>query len=362
MKRICLKNECIGCLNCYNLCKSSAIKLEKDELGFVYAQIDEGRCIGCNICKDKCPILLEQSQDILINECYACKNIDEEIRMKSSSGGVFYLLAKYIISKNGIVYGAAFDREFNVIHKKIDKIENIVELMGSKYVQSNLGNIYYEIKLELENKVMVLFTGTPCQVAALKSYLGKEYTNLYVQDFACHGVGSKKVLDKHISELELSNKLENITRINFRDKISGWKNFSLSILADKGSYIKDLSKDNFMKAFLKNLCLRQSCYNCKYKGDNRMSDITLADFWGIDNDFDDDKGVSAVIINTTKGKELFESIKDELVLKKVKYKDISENNICLEKSAIYNKHREDFIREVNTQMELSNIKEEYYKR
>ncbi len=365
MKRICLKEECIGCSNCYNVCKFGAIKLIQDELGFAYVEIDEEKCVICGACKNKCPILQNDKNPNLINECYATKNKDESVRLKSSSGGMFYEFAKHTISKGGTVYGAALDSTLNVVHKRIDTIEEISKLMGSKYVQSDVKDAYKDVKQDLEQEKIVLFTGTPCQIVALKVYLGKEYKNLYLQDFVCHGVGSKKILDKHIQEVKQEAELYNITNINFRDKISGWKKFSLSIKAKQGDYAKDLSNDNFMKTFLKNLCLRESCYKCKYKGKNRMSDITLADFWGVDkvvSDFDDDKGVSAVIINTGKGKELFENIKNNIITSKVEYEDISRNNICLENPPIYNRHRPDFIKDIESGIKLSEIKEEYYTR
>ena len=365
MKRICLKEECIGCLNCYNACKVEAIKLIQDELGFTYAEIDEEKCVKCAVCKNKCPILNTQEKQNLINECYATKNKDESVRLKSSSGGMFYEFAKYVISKGGAVYGAILDSTLNVVHKRIESIDEVGGLMGSKYVQSNVKNVCVEVKQDLEQGTIVLFTGTPCQIAALKVYLGKEYEKLYLQDFVCHGVGSKKVLDRHIQEIKQELELSNITDINFRDKASGWKRFSLSIKAKEGTYSKDLMQDNFMKTFLKNLCLRESCYKCKYKGEKRMSDITLADFWGVDKvitDFDDDKGASAVIINTNKGKELFENIKDNIITCKVEYDDISSNNICLENPPIYNRHRENFIKDIECGVKLSQLKEEYYTR
>ena len=366
MKVICSKEECIGCLNCYNVCKFGAIEVLKDDLDFIYAQVDGDKCVGCGACKWKCPILQKYNTEReLINECYASVNKDEEICSKSSSGGMFYELAKVVLDKEGVVYGAAFDSKFNVIHKRIDKLENIKSLMGSKYVQSDIGNIYGEVKKDLENELQVLFTGTPCQIAALNIYLGKQYDNLYLQDFICHGVGSKKILDKHISEIKQSYKLKNIKQMNFRDKISGWKNFSFSIYTKEGNYAEDLTKDNFMKTFLKNLSLRTSCYTCNYKGNKRQSDITLADFWGIEKvlpNFDAKNGVSAVILNTAKGKSLFENIKDKIVYEKVDFADISKNNICLENPPIYNRHRQDFIKDINEGIELSEIKEEYYTR
>ena len=365
MKEICKIEKCIGCLNCYNTCKSSAIELNEDNLGFLYAKKSLDKCIQCNMCEMKCPILKDDLREVYKYECFACKNKNEKIRLRSSSGGIFYLIAQEIINNKGIVCGAKYDKDFNVIHEIINKKEDIFELMGSKYIQSDLKNTFKGIHKKLEEGVLVFFTGTPCQVAALKVFLSKEYDNLITQDFVCHGVGSKKVLKQHIEEIKEKHKIKNLKKINFRDKISGWKNFSFSVLGENGKYSKDLINDNYMKIFLKNLCLRESCYNCKYKGTNRWSDITLGDFWNIEKiikDFDDDKGVSAVIINSSKGKEWFEKIKKDIIFKSVKYEDISKNNICLDTSAIYNTHRDDFIRDFKKGINLNELNKNYFKR
>ena len=365
MKEICQKEKCVGCLNCYNTCKFSAIKLIEDDLGFVYAEKDLDKCIQCGICENKCPILKDEINKINKQECYACKNYDNEIRLKSSSGGIFYLIAAEIINNNGIVFGAKFDKDFNVVHGMIDKKEDIELFMGSKYVQSNVGYIFKIIQQKLEKNVLVFFTGTPCQVAALKSFLNKEYENLITQDFVCHGVGSKNVLKQHIKEIKEKYKFKDLKKINFRSKATGWKNFSFSISDEKNQYSKDIINDNYMKTFLKNLCLRKSCYDCRYKKKNRWSDITLADFWNVDKvvkDFDDDKGVSAVIINSEKGQIWFNKIKRQITFKKVNYDDISKNNICLDNSAIYNTHRNEFIKDLKNGTKLNDINKNYYKR
>lgn len=365
MEYICDKKDCIGCLNCINVCKFNSIELFKDELGFVYPKINNDKCKKCNACRNKCPIVSKKKYVIEYRDSYACKNKDDNIRLNSSSGGIFYLLAESIISKKGVVYGAVYDKKFDVLHKRIDKISSIKEMMGSKYVQSDLKDIFKLVKKDLENDILVLFTGTPCQIVALKIYLNKEYNNLYLQDFICHGVGSKLVLDIHIKNIKEKYGLKNIDSINFRDKISGWKKFSFSISYNEKKYFKILTEDEYMKTFLKNLCLRESCYDCKFKGNNREADMTLADFWGIekiDKGFDDDLGVSAVILNTSKGIELFDLIKDKMITKRVEYSDISANNICLENPPIYNDNRNNFISDITKGIKLSELNDNYYKR
>ena len=365
MKEICQKEKCVGCLNCFNTCKFFAVNLVEDDLGFVYAEKDLDKCKQCGMCENKCPILNDEISNINKQECYACKNNDDDTRLKSSSGGIFYLIAEEIINNNGIVVGAAYDKEFNVVHKIIDKKEEIEQFMGSKYIQSNVGDVFNVIKQKLEDNFLVLFTGTPCQVAALKTFLNKEYENLITQDFVCHGVGSKNVLKQHIKEIKEEYNIKDLKKMSFRNKTTGWKNFSFSISDEKNQYIKDCINDNYMKTFLKNLCLRESCYDCKYKNKNRWSDITLADFWNVDKvikDFDDDKGVSAVIVNSEKGQKWFNKIKKRITFEKVNYDDISKNNICLDNSAIYNRHRDDFIKDFKNGTKLDDLDEDYYKR
>ena len=365
MKSVCNKKYCIGCLNCFTVCKFDAIEFFEDELGFIYPKINQNKCKHCNACKNKCPMLSNQSHNIKYYDSYACINKDDNIRLNSSSGGIFYLLAENIILRKGIVYGAVYDKNFNVLHKRIDNVLSIKEMMGSKYIQSDVKDVFKLVKKDLDNGILVLFTGTPCQIAALKIYLNKKYDNLYLQDFICHGVGSKVVLDIHIKSLKQKYGLKKINNINFRDKVTGWKKFSFSISAENKKYFQTIVEDEYMKTFLKNLCLRESCYICKFKGNNRQSDITLADFWGIeklDEELDDNLGVSAIILNTSKGIELFDLIKEKTVTKQVKYSDISSNNICLENPPIYNKHRNDFIKDIAKKMSLSELNEDYFRR
>ena len=361
MNEICSKKQCIGCLNCYNSCKFSAIKIVKDELDFLYPIIDGDNCKKCGLCKKVCPIL-SNSYNTQNNKCYACYNIEESIRLRSSSGGIFYLLAKFAIDNGGIVYGAGFNKKHQLIHMSAKNLKDLKKLMGSKYVQSNLNNIFLEIKSNLDSNILVYFSGTPCQVSALKKYLGKDYLNLITQDFICHGVGSNKVLNMHLDKIMQEYNIKRINKIDFRNKTTGWKNFSFSL---NKKYIKDLNSDIFMKTFLKNLCLRESCYHCSFKGNKRASDLTLGDFWQVENvikNIDDDKGVSCAIINTIKGEKIFSKIVDKMNLYEVSYDDISKNNIALEHTSIYNSHRELFIKNIIDNGDLSNIDDKYYRK
>ncbi len=313
MEQIIEKSKCCGCHACMNICPKHAISMYEDEKGFKYPKIDQDKCINCGMCKKVCPIInsKEIEKDI---KAYACYNINNDERLNSSSGGIFILLAKEIIKRKGIVFGASFDKDFNVNHSYADNEKDLNKFMGSKYTQSTIGETYKQVKDFLENDRYVLFSGTPCQIEGLKSYLRKDYEKLYTQDIICHGVPSPRVWKIYLDFLKNQEK-EKIRNVHFRNKDHGWSLFRMKVLFDTKTYSKSHQEDLFMKAFLSNLCLRDSCYNCSFKKKYRISDITLADYWGINNihpDMYDDKGTSLVIINSDKGKELFELIKDGL--------------------------------------------------
>lgn len=288
-----------------------------DNDGFLYPQVDEHLCINCGLCEKACPIIQTDSyQRTQEPDIYAAYSKNEKVRLNSSSGGIFYHIAGSIINTGGAVFGAAFDENFKVIHRSIEKIEDLTLFQGSKYVQSEIGNTYYEAKKMLDNGRVVLFSGTPCQIRGLYGYLGREYDNLYTQDLICHGAPSPKVWKLYLEHRE--NKAASKTRRTFfRHKKYGWKKYSVLFeYSNNTEYLCPVSKDAYMRGFLADLYLRQSCADCKAKGVVRESDITLADFWSIEAvypDMFDDKGVSLVLIHSEKGKRLFEEIDDYIV-------------------------------------------------
>lgn len=240
------------------------------------------------------------------------------------SGGVFTLLASLVIEKGGIVYGASFNNENTVEHIEIDKVNDLNKLRGSKYVQSKIGNTYSKIKDYLNQGRLVYFSGTPCQIDGLLAFLNKRYDNLILQDIVCHGVPSPKVWKKYLEQFNI----EEAAKISFRDKSTGWDSYSFTI-DQKEKFTQLSSQNEYMKIFLKDLCLRPSCYDCHSKSLHRNSDITLADFWGIKNicpELYDNKGTSLVFINSKKGKELFENIKQDIEYKKVNIEEASKYN------------------------------------
>lgn len=357
------KEDCCGCYACYNICPKQCITMKTDNEGFWYPNIDKNECINCNLCEKVCPIINPVKRVDSKKIAYASMNKDEQVRMKSSSGGIFSILAEYIIKNNGVVYGAAFDEDFNIKHKRILYSTDLDLLRGSKYVQSSIGDIYKQVKNDLENNNPVLFTGTPCQVEGLRSYLRKEYVNLITMDFICHGVPSPLVWEKYLKKMKKS-KQENIKNIYFRNKDIGWKLFSLKIIFDKRIYSNDLNNDLFMKGFLQDVYLRPSCYNCKFKKINRISDITVADFWGVENilpKMDDDKGISLIVVHSEKGKQLFDKLSEKMILNEVNLNEAIKYNPSMISSVKYNEKRNEFFLDLNSGENLTNLIRKYTK-
>ncbi len=340
---------CTGCHACYSVCPKDSISMVPDNEGFLRPVIDPSLCIGCRRCEKVCPIL-NKYEKTDIGSAFACINRNRDTRLQSSSGGIFTLLAEYVIKKGGIVFGAAFNSVLEVVHTAVDNVENIAKLRGSKYIQSTIGDTYKECKMYLESGRTVLFTGTPCQIGGLLSYLGRDYKNLITQDIICHGVPSADLWHEYLNSLKI--KPADSADINFRNKNHGWKNYGLSIPLENGTELLQGAKDNpFLKAFQNNLSLRKSCYGCHFKHKARQSDITLADFWGIRfvaEDMNDDKGTSLVITNSQKGKDIFDEIKSETVWRKVDFETAIAFNQSMFTSSPRPENREAFFEAVKT--------------
>ena len=346
------KDNCSGCHACANACPKNCIQMISDDEGFWYPQVDIEKCIDCGLCEKVCPIIHKwHPDDSCMTTAIAAINLNEEIRLKSSSGGIFTLLAENIIAKGGVVFGAAFADDFkSVRHICVDDIANLDKLRGSKYVQSKIGDTYKQAKDYLDSGRKVLFTGTPCQIGGLYSYLRTPYENLFTQDIICHGVPSPMVWEKYIEEHErkASSKTNIVT---FRNKENGWKAYSVFIGFDNyKEYLNNHSADMYIRAFLSDICLRPSCSNCQFKGVTRHSDITLADFWGIQNvlpELDDDKGTSLVLVHSDKGRYLLDKLSDKIKSQAVDIDIVEKYNPSVIKSVAANSKRSDFLKDIH---------------
>ncbi|MBM6840756.1 Coenzyme F420 hydrogenase/dehydrogenase, beta subunit C-terminal domain [[Clostridium] spiroforme] len=314
---ICEYTECTGCGMCVNCCSVNAIQMKKDKYGFYYPEIDNKKCINCGMCIKKCP---SNNSDIKGNEqieFYSAWNKNKTKRKKSTSGGIFGLLAENILLHGGLVSGVAWDEHFHAEHILISSIDELHKLNGSKYVQSHTNDIYKKIKEALQNDKVVLFSGTPCQNHALKSYLGQDYKRLYMIDLVCHGVPSEDVFERYLNERS-NNGNKKIKKIRLRHKKPYWDWCYVTIDFKNSKQYSELTvDDSYFTLFNVGYSLRKSCSKCKYTNLKRFGDITLGDFWGFTaNNFKQRNylmGVSLVLVNTSKGKQLFRYISDDIV-------------------------------------------------
>ena len=336
------KKDCCGCHACSNACPKQCITMQADNEGFLYPVVDKETCIDCGLCEKVCPVI-NQNEPHKPLHVYAAYNKNEEIRMQSSSGGIFTLLAEATINEGGVVFGAKFDKDWNVVHDYTETIDGIADFRGSKYVQSTIGNTYSQAKKFLQAGRKVLFSGTPCQIAGLKKYLRKEYDNLLTVDIICHGVPSPLVWRRYIDET--AEKLR-------AERAAGKNTVSESAMDICESHTTNV----FMRAFLSNTILRPSCYACAAKQGKAHSDITIADFWGInkiDSAFNDDKGCSAIFLNTEKG---INACHLELTDYKEKiFEDVIKYNGAYLQSCKPHPKREEFFSNLDKNNELSNF-------
>lgn len=340
--------RCNGCATCASVCPVRCISMEEDPEGFQYPAIDYDRCLRCNICEKSCPVLSGKPVESSMI-AYACRNNHHETRMISTSGGVFSALAERILDRQGVVFGAKFDEQFNVILGYAENRAGLDALRRSKYVQSRVGNAYREAYNFLKQGREVLFCGTPCQIEGLKSFTGSNHDNLYCVDLVCLGVPSPLVWQKYLAYQKKKSGSE-INAITFRYKDAQWKwrQMALSIhFEDGGIYRSD--KDLYVKGFIKGMYMRPSCHACKFKGANRCSDITLADFWGIEKvlpEMDDLYGTSLVILHTEKGIRLMEALQEQITAKEVGFQEAIVQNSPVVLACKPDKNRDRFMREL----------------
>lgn len=305
------KYLCSGCTACQAICPVNAIKMVMDEEGFKYPKIDTEKCIDCGACKKVCPNVKKSSENSILN-VYGAKHKKIEERETSRSGAAFIAISDYILENGGIVYGCVLNKDFSVSHARATNKEERDLFKGSKYVQSNIEGIINDIKKDLKDGRTVLFSGTACQVAGVKSAIPNVLQeNLYCCDLICHGVPSTKVYEDFLDYMEKTQG-KKIKEFIFRDKSFGWSVHYETMIFDDNSKV---STQYFRNLFLRHNILRPACHKCNYANPNRPADITIADFWGIDEispEFYDEIGVSLVIINSEKGNKIFEIAKKDL--------------------------------------------------
>ena len=310
-----VNSHCSGCGACKFICPTSSLEMILDKKGFYKSCINNSSCINCNYCHNFCEEKVSSTNPVSV---YALKNKNDNIRLKSSSGGFIYELAKFILKSGGVVFGVAFNNSFKVQHVMVDRLQDISKIQGSKYVQSDTGRTFEMVKESLQQDKLVLFTGTPCQISGLIKYLNHENVsleNLLTCDNVCHGVVSPLVFEeyKKILEKEYNSKLKEFT---FRYKCDGRTQNVKAVFENGKEYIGKGKNDLFYKIFFKNTGYCEACYNCKYANLDRIADFTIGDFWGIEKsilNFDDGYGVSLLLINNLRAQKFFEKIKDKFI-------------------------------------------------
>lgn len=335
------KKDCCGCSACTNICPKKCITMHPDNEGFLYPKICKDICVDCGLCEIVCPVINQNNARKPLY-VYAAKNKNDGIRMQSSSGGVFTLLAEEIINAGGVVFGAKYDKNWNVVHSWTDTIEGIVDFRGSKYVQSIIGNTYSEVKTFLQENRKVLFSGTPCQIAGLKKFLRKEYENLLTVDIICHGVPSPMIWAEYLKFVTPDRR--NIIQITMREKSCSWRRSKMIIKnGEEYLYNGDSYENIYMKGFLSGLYLRPSCHSCKFKNGRSNSDITIGDCWGIEqisSEFDDDKGISLIMLHSSR---IINSLTDlEMLKKEISFEEGIAKNHAYINPTIEKQYRKDF--------------------
>lgn len=322
------KKKCCGCLACKSVCSKKAISLSKDEKGFIYPEIDNNLCNNCGACKRICEFLKDKNENLNIQKVYAFKLFERTELLESTSGGAFIALSNYVLEHNGLVVGAVMDDEFMVVHK-IAADKNVRKLMQkSKYVQSNMEPVFEEVIQKIKEGQLVLFVGTPCQVAQLVGYVGENRSNLLTCDFVCHGVPNNDFFKEHIRFLQNEYNKQAKTYY-FRGKKYGWTHMMEEIEFTDGSIKGSKKVQAYSKFFYSGVSLRPSCLSCKYRGEHRYSDFTIADFWGIEKIIGkvDNEGISMITVNSNSGIEWIDKIKDKGEIIEVNYSFVKQKFI-----------------------------------
>lgn len=351
------KELCTGCSLCEAICPVNAITMQADEHGAFYPAVEEQTCIHCGLCETRCPtwqIEHGRSGTAGILELWAAQLCEEPLRRESSSGGVFTALAQQVLQRGGAVVGCAMSKDCREAHHiVVERVEDLPQLRGSKYVQSNMENILQTTQALLRTGRPVLFSGTPCQAAALDSLLGEQRPeNLLLVDFICHGVPLPELWRRYLKEKEHKHGAA-VRQARFRYKGHGWKIFSLQLgFADGQTYVGKVTEDPYLRGFISNCYLRSSCYHCKIRGEQYRSDLTLADFWGVEKncpEWNDDAGTSLVVVHTEKGQESFQQVSSALRTLRLNEGDALRENPSYYRCVALNPLRGKVMKELETQ-------------
>ncbi|MBR2261331.1 MAG: Coenzyme F420 hydrogenase/dehydrogenase, beta subunit C-terminal domain [Paludibacteraceae bacterium] len=333
------KTDCCGCNACGDVCNKNAITFKIDIEGFWYPEVDKDKCNNCGLCEKVCPIInikeLKKNDSDKPLHTIAAINKNMKVRWDSTSGGAFSALSEVMYAQGGYVSGALYNEDFSVRNFVSNNHEDLEKLRSSKYLQSNAEGLYSEIRMLLKNGEKVLACGTPCQMAALRSFLQKEYDNLIIVDFICRGVNSPKVYRAYLDSLEKKYNSK-VVYVKAKNKELGWRNLTRKVTFANGqSYYGVYMDDDFRRGYHTNVFCRPSCYDCKFKGFPRIADITIADYWGIekvDKNLDNNIGTSMILLNSKKGVAYFEKVKDYIEYKETPFESILGGNIALRKS------------------------------
>ena len=353
-----IRNKCYGCRSCEQTCPKSCISIKPSKEGFLYPVVDKDVCVHCGLCLKGCPAEQVEIHRNQPKQVYAFRNRNTEEIMFSASGGAADVAARVVLRQNGVVYGAAYDVDFVVKHIEVTNESEKRKLQSSKYVQSDINDCYSKAKVALNSGRKVLFTGTPCQIAGLYTFLGGDNPNLYTLDLICHGVPSPKLFKKYL-DYQKREMNGDIIYYNFRSKDKrGWGTQYL-IKTKTKTKTKTLALDQYGKHFMYGDCYRESCYQCSYANTNRVGDITVGDFWGIVKshpEFYSLKGISSVFINTEKGKKIFEQMKSFAEVKKVTMKEgvIKQGNLIRPSTRF--KERDSFYEKIDYDDFIDNLK------
>ncbi len=327
------RNKCFGCGSCFQSCPRNAISMEMDCEGFSFPQVDEKACVDCGICVKKCPALSPVPKNTYVQECYSAVFLSDDICRRSASGGAFAAFAVEVLNEHGVVFGCAYDDELNAVHVKVESLDGLPKLQGSKYVSSDTKRTFAETKDILKSGKKVLYSGRPCQVAGLLRYLGGRHENLVTVDLVCHGVPSQLLFSRYLEWLGRKNGGK-IIYYGFRDKdAGGWScGGKFKTKTKTKTKTNEASCDPYYASFLRGETYRISCYVCPFARAERVGDLTIGDFWGVEQfypEIDTSRGVSGIMVNSEKGKALLERCADSLAIKRISLDELRMQNTNL---------------------------------